>query len=1564
MEKEPSGAHHGDRAVPDQVVMLRHGMGKNNWQEYQMYMETKSAILYGAAATVIRTGEAYQCPVPTAAELQPPIIEGVEYTQAMINKHIAEGVADYAKRQRAIAAQWPALFGWIMTTLSEESKVVVTAHASCAEATQTANPNLLWSIISATHASEMAGVPGMAAQVRHELITKVRNARQLHSETAAQFAARVRRAGKAITDANDPLLPAIEAEDLAMIFVQGLDTRFASMQAHLRNERQYPLSLHEAYVMASQWVTPAQPGRMPPDRASNFITADSRQDKTETRTKGRKDSRHTKERDGKDAGRGDTICMNCGADGHHHWQCHHELTSALKAHQAAREKRIKARSERKPKRAGVHYQGAREADVDEDAWLDEDYTFVILDHWSEALGLTTSDQRKSEVIFDSGAARSMFREANMLIDVREAEHSLTVHGAVAGRSVNIHREGEFLGFGNIYQTEKAAANLIAPNEMAQRGHTWGYIGKEGAPGTPERDVFWLRSRDGKRTLVFRRRTDRNGQPSAHYTWLAGEPTHSDSVGMYATGDPSHVATVDARRAEFTVSQNKMADEARRAQAALGGYSARATAEAIGQMTHCPITSADVARAERIYGPHPAAVVGGTKKRTGIPAVVDPGTGFLPVQQQQYLEVDLFNIRGIWFVFALMKPMMYLFGLPIATRSSKDVDKQLGRIMRSIAAKSITIGIIRSDNEGAMSKLFPRPSLQIDFCGPGEHVPGVERAGQDVKKSARGISCTLPWSPTKAIFTYLVLYCIGCFNEVVHASSYNRVSPAQLFRQRKTDYRAMVAFGTSGDARVPYPDNSMKPRTEAVINMLPVHDLTNSFRVYRIAENDFVTRTQVRWRPTTDATIALINSRAAADSVPQEWTIEDPTGTPADPAPDGPALPHLPTLLPAAMLQPDAPDAAQSAAGVADAVNDAVAAGAEPEADEVVEPGAGVEAEAGPGAEAEDAEPRVGVEHPAADEEPPIGVEPDGAAEPPNQQRRSQRMRTPATYREYVMLSDIADRIEAETRSAYQRAEGHADVYKLSIRQALQGEHALDARKVAEDEIQQLLDKKVFHGIYTKDLTFQENAATIRSSMFLKEKYKPSGEYTKTKGRLVAGGDQQDKTLFGDVSAPTASTTSVLIVAAIAAAEGRNNFASIDIGGAFLNAELPVNGPKIHMRLDKLLTSILVRLDPHYAQFVAGDGSCVVQLDRALYGTVQAAALWYKDLRSKLEADGFTRNPHDFCVFNKIGASGNQITIVLHVDDMLLTAFEASDIDDVERMLRTSYSEVTAERGKVLSYTGMTLDFTVSGQVSVTMDKLTADVIATSREAKPCATPATENLFATRDIKKLAQEDVAYFRMLVAKLLYLAKRTRPEILTAIAFLTTRVQTADTDDMAKLHRVVGYLKANQYRGIRLRVGEHMSVKAYIDAAYGVHIESGKSHTGCAVVIGDAGPVYVESSKQKIVTKASTESELVSLSDMGGNALGIKGFVECQGPYQLGPAEIYQDNLSTMALIEKGTPCSKRSRHIAIRHFWLKDRVDSGEAVIKYLSTEKMFANILTKPVQGRQFIIERAALTNWE
>jgi hypothetical protein len=135
-----------------------------------------------------------------------------------------------------------------------------------------------------------------------------------------------------------------------------------------------------------------------------------------------------------------------------------------------------------------------------------------------------------------------------------------------------------------------------------------------------------------------------------------------------------------------------------------------------------------------------------------------------------------------------------------------------------------------------------------------------------------------------------------------------------------------------------------------------------------------------------------------------------------------------------------------------------------------------------------------------------------------------------------------------------------------------------------------------------------------------------------------------------------------------------------------------------------------------------------------------------------------------------------------------------------------------------------------------------------------------------------------------------------------------------------------------------------------------------TGSAIVIGEYDPVHAKSVKQKIVTKSSTEAEMVATSDSANQSLHMRRFLEEQGHVQ-GPVLMYQDNVSCMALINKGRSNSERTRHMDIRYFWLAERVKNKEVKLIHLRTEDMCANILTKPIQGAQFNRERRLLTNW-
>ena len=122
------------------------------------------------------------------------------------------------------------------------------------------------------------------------------------------------------------------------------------------------------------------------------------------------------------------------------------------------------------------------------------------------------------------------------------------------------------------------------------------------------------------------------------------------------------------------------------------------------------------------------------------------------------------------------------------------------------------------------------------------------------------------------------------------------------------------------------------------------------------------------------------------------------------------------------------------------------------------------------------------------------------------------------------------------------------------------------------------------------------------------------------------------------------------------------------------------------------------------------GCIVVLLNRALYGCVESAALWYKNLRDAMSSLGYERNPHDICVFNKTGKQGLQCTVTVHVDDLLITSVDESMIESLAGGLRLRYGEITKSDGTTLNYLGMVLDLTHPGEARVTMKGFVDDML--------------------------------------------------------------------------------------------------------------------------------------------------------------------------------------------------------------------------------------------------------------
>ena len=146
------------------------------------------------------------------------------------------------------------------------------------------------------------------------------------------------------------------------------------------------------------------------------------------------------------------------------------------------------------------------------------------------------------------------------------------------------------------------------------------------------------------------------------------------------------------------------------------------------------------------------------------------------------------------------------------------------------------------------------------------------------------------------------------------------------------------------------------------------------------------------------------------------------------------------------------------------------------------------------------------------------------------------------------------------------------------------------------------------------------------------------------------------------------------------------------------------------------------------------------------------------------------------------------------------------IETLCKGLKEMYGEISRCDGPILNHLGMVFNLSHKGEAKVTMQGYVEDMMVSSDTPNGASTPGIENIFNVHDgVPRATDEEQARFHTIVAKLLYLAKRARPDCLTAVAFLATRVTRCDHVDLEKLERLVKYVRATKEHGLVLHIGK---------------------------------------------------------------------------------------------------------------------------------------------------------------
>jgi hypothetical protein len=1469
-------------------------------------------------------------------------VDAVPLPAAAIARLREGAVAARNKEVRQNNVKKPQFFAYLFKLMSSESALQIESHSDYHTAYQNSDPHLLWQIIMYTHLTHVNGArPEMVELTRSDEEDKHHSLMQGKNESIGDFLNRLTNSYTILIAAGST---AFTDQQKAIQFLKKLDqSRHGNMLADMKNRAQrgepLPATLYEAYTIASHWLVKKGPGQFAYENHTVYLA-----DVTGRGGRGRSRGGRGGRGNGRESPKVPFVekrrCYNCDEYGHLAKDCPEEAK--------------KESSQRVAVVTTTLPNNDPSEEFDDDSSVTSGAYAYVMTHSSETpashvLALHGTKKNPNVVYLDNGATASIFGNRDLLHDMFNPSVNITVEGFSRNSALKVESKGHFKELGPVWHHKDVTVNVLSQSSLVDTGCkvTYDHL----------TDIYDIKPFECDFSYKFTRENG-NGLYSLtcnrHDAWSKYSRKPHIGEGHHFQYFKGQVlfATVIKNQTFYSDREVKNAAIARHFMAKMGADTSKAAKAMIKSMKNCPVNDRDIDIADFIYGSQPYDALMGHANSKKSPAIM---MDLLPikVQVQQHGFIDIMFVAPLAFLVLVVKPLNMTFCQALdgedfivkQRRSKSNLSKVLFNMLAGLKSRGFIVQIISCDGEKSISAMIPELNSNghiVSITAAGSHVAVVEKKIQDAKKKLRRTLNCLPFSANKVILLYATYFSIGNVNNHISSRSLDQISPRQRFTGRMLDMKLDVRFefGAYCHATVPNTNNSMDARTDACICLLSAYNLTGSVKMFDLNTKAIVTRDNFVLLPMPSSVISYLNSLARADGINTIVRFNGGNEVITD---DSNQLPNY--IYPADVLQDDVqvdqpaqPDpiggdvVVADAASIDDVLSDSVATGVDAHRHNLEQ----------------------AVNDDATLQQPDI-VPPLPIQECPIVPADVPPVVPPVVPPRIIPGSHIRDMFRGRAPIVNQHA------LHISVRAALR-EFPTDAMRAITSELSQMISKKVWTPIIARQLTQDQRRSVIRSSMFITEKKDPSGAFLKLKARLVAGGDQQDKTLYNDISAATAATSSVFMVAAIAAREKRL-VTVVDITCAYLNAKMS-NQVVVHMKLNKTLTNMLVDMDDSYTRYINNDGGCIVRLDRALYGCVESAALWADHIKGSLMYGGFTQNPHDICCYNKM-YDNVQITVIIHVDDLLITCINQTYIDILTDLLISIYKDIRAVSGRVVGYLGLSFNFMTEGQVTITAPGFMKDLLTTCRSPGYAVSPATEHLFQVREdapVPVPTTADCIYFHSTVAKLLYLAKRTRPDILVTIAFLTTRVTKCDSDDMSKLHRVMSYLNRTADRGVTLRIGNGpIIVRCYIDAAYAVH-QDAKSHTGCCVILGESGSCYMKSAKQKIVTKSSTEAELVALSDSANVPIHMSRFLAAQG-HDVPPAILYQDNKSAMALISKGRSTSDLTRHISLRYFWVKEKIKDGTFQIRYCPSKTMWANGLTKPTQGQQFKDERAEISGF-
>ena len=510
---------------------------------------------------------------------------------------------------------------------------------------------------------------------------------------------------------------------------------------------------------------------------------------------------------------------------------------------------------------------------------------------------------------------------------------------------------------------------------------------------------------------------------------------------------------------------------------------------------------------------------------------------------------------------------------------------------------------------------------------------------------------------------------------------------------------------------------------------------------------------------------------------------------------------------------------------------------------------------------------------------------------------------------------------------------------IGVKKALQ----VDERKTIQAimvEVKNMLDYKVGHYVHYKSLTHDQKKNILRSFMFIKQKFFPDGTMDKLKARLVADGSQQGRHLYEFVSSATVSLQVVYLLFNIASFH-KCMLHTVDIRGAFLNAEFTSADKPIYLKINKDVVPYWILQDPQAVPYVTEQGELLLLLDRFLYGLKQSPLKFQLHLTKTLVAGGYTQSIHDECLFYR--RRGQRFSYVsTHSDDLLHCTNCQVMVNEFKQHLVKVYTDIQYH-DNATSYIGMTITRSSDqSKLYISQKGLALRIVSDflPEDFPAAASPASSHLF--NQVPEDKPYDRIKFLSIIMSIMYLARLSRPDLLLATAYLATKAQHPKEGDHKAALRIIAYIKATINHGVKVHCQE-LKFHLHCDASWASH-HDGSSHTGWILKMGES---YLgsKSSKQRVGSPSSTDAKIISTVDGLKNLKWLDALTLEIG-LSLSTCHLYQDNLSASKIISKTTK-TKQVKHLLSKINLAQQYFADKLYIIIQTPTADMIADALTKP-----------------